>query len=67
MTRLEDDTRLPRVEANVAPAERALMVCRECGATFPRSEVSAPEKGSLVCPDCGSPEVRDVDAADRST
>ena len=62
MTRLDDDTRLPRAEASVAPEDRARMACRECGATFPRSDVSAPEKGSLVCPDCGSRDVGDIDA-----
>jgi len=62
MTRLDDDTRLPRAGTNVAPEDRARMVCRECGATFPRNEVSAPEKGSLVCPECGSRDVGDVDA-----
>lgn len=60
MGRLDEDTRLPRAGTGVAPADRATMKCDDCRATFPRSEVSAPEKGTLVCPECNSPDVTDV-------
>lgn len=41
-----------RAHPNVAAA--ATLDCRDCGATFRRSEVATPTFGGLACPDCGS-------------
>lgn len=41
-----------RARPNVAAA--VTLDCRNCGATFRRSEVATPTFGGLACPDCGS-------------
>lgn len=54
-----DDLRLPR--ARLEPKERATVRCRDCRATFPRSDAAAPTKGTLRCPECHSGAIGDVD------
>ncbi|MFU8869243.1 hypothetical protein [Natronococcus sp.] len=54
-----DDLRLPRVR--LEPDRKATVRCRDCRATFPRSDVHLPTKGTLRCPECDSGAIADVE------
>ncbi|WP_293032687.1 hypothetical protein [Natronococcus sp.] len=54
-----DDLRLPRVR--LESEKKATVRCRDCRATFPRSDVHLPTKGTLRCPNCDSGAISDVE------